>query len=404
MPYDNSYNRKLSSIISDNNRKFIENERKNMQLFHHNLMPSQFGSAQKNMEGSAVPKDLNNDVIYGVNQGVRTVYGDASQYGSNYGEKLDGGNGFARGTHMDTGYDRTIGGKKGVSVYKKSGGKKKDSDSLKLVRGSGTSGGKKRGRPSKKNIEGAGFMDVVKNIAKKLPTVAKVGLSMIDNPKAQMAANVLETLGAGKKRGRPSKKNIEGAGFMDVMKNIAKKLPTVAKVGLSMIDNPKAQMAADVLEKLGAGKKRGRPSKKMTGGTELGLPDSLAGGKKRGRPSKKKLEGEGFFGDMWDGIKMVAKPLASVAKVGLSLVPLPQAQIASQILDMAGAGKKKRGRPSKMSGGRALVPVANMQSRVGGKKVGGNKRSEIVKEIMSDKKLSMIEASKYVKLHNLYKP
>ena len=32
-----------------------------------------------------------------------------------------------------------------------------------------------------------------------------------------------------------------------------------------------------------------------------------------------------------------------------------------------------------------------------------NKRSDIVKKIMKEKSLSMIEASKYVKLHNLYK-
>jgi ABC-type sugar transport system substrate-binding protein len=34
---------------------------------------------------------------------------------------------------------------------------------------------------------------------------------------------------------------------------------------------------------------------------------------------------------------------------------------------------------------------------------GGNKRADIVKKVMKEKGMKMIEASKYVKLHNLYK-
>ena len=53
-----------------------------------------------------------------------------------------------------------------------------------------------------------------------------------------------------------------------------------------------------------------------------------------------------------------------------------------------------------------LLPVANavidksIGSGIKPKKV--NKRAEIVKKIMKDKGLSMIESSKYVKTHNLY--
>lgn len=60
------------------------------------------------------------------------------------------------------------------------------------------------------------------------------------------------------------------------------------------------------------------------------------------------LKGGFSFGSFLKGVAKIAKPLASVAKVGLSMVPLPQAQIASQALGMAGAGyhnlKLKRGR------------------------------------------------------------
>jgi hypothetical protein len=115
------------------------------------------------------------------------------------------------------------------------------------------------------------------------------------------------------------------------------------------------------------------------------------------------MEGTGVLGDIWKGIKKVAKPLASVAKVGLSVVPNPKAQAASKVLSTLGAGKKKTGRPSKMKGGRQLVPVANMKSSsMAGQGKPKNKRAEIVKKIMKEKGLSMIEASKYVKENKLY--
>jgi hypothetical protein len=85
------------------------------------------------------------------------------------------------------------------------------------------------------------------------------------------------------------------------------------------------------------------------------------------------------------------------------------------------SGGKKRGRKSKMgagvSGGKTrmmetrLVPVANMkassmagQGRSGAGVSGGVKkdRRAIVKKVMAEKGLGMIEASKYVKQHGLY--
>lgn len=362
MPYNNNYNQDIAKKYINLNKRYIDNERKNNQLFHHNLEYTQFGNANKNLEGGAVPTDLNDDVKYGVNQGVRAVYGDASQYGSNEGEKnnVKGGSGFAEGTHMDTGFTKTLGaGKtgKGSKVFK--------NESLKLVR---KEGGKKRGRPSKKHLEGEGFFDSVLSGLKSVASVAKPILKMIPDKRAQMAGNVLDAVGAGKKRGRPSKK--------------------------------------------------------MTGGTELGLPKKsslegaglmsenvkrvVGGGKKRGRPAKKHLEGEGFFDDVWSGIKTVASPVLKIAKPLLKMVPDPRAQMAGNLLDAVGAGKK-RGRPSKMKGGRELVPVANMKaSSMAGqgkpKKTGGNKRNELVKKIMKEQGLSMIKASSYVKDHELYKP
>lgn len=286
MPYDNEYNRKIKSEYQNINKRYVEHQKLNDQLFHHTPMVS--GLASKRYEGGAIPKFLNSDVEYGINQGSRVVYGDASQYGSNEGEKnattekldyandldkekpMGGKGGYARGTFRDTGFERTLGaGKrnKGVKEYKKK-------EPLKLT-------------------------------------------------------------------------------------------------------------------------------KKMEGGTELGLPQKFV---KKGGARKKKnnteLEGGNFLSDLWSGIKTVASPLASVAKVGLSMVPDPRAQMASTVLGAMGAGKK-RGRPSKMSGGK-LVPVANMKSSSMAGQGKKNKRSEIVKNIMKEKGLSMIQASKYVKEHKLY--
>jgi hypothetical protein len=70
------------------------------------------------------------------------------------------------------------------------------------------------------------------------------------------------------------------------------------------------------------------------------------------------MYGEGFFGDLWSGIKSVAKPLASVAKMGLSLVPHPGAQLASHALGALGVGRRKRVVKRKMT-----------KSKTGGRRV-----------------------------------
>jgi len=186
---------------------------------------------------------------------------------------------------------------------------------------------------------------------------------------------------------------------------------------------------------IGAGMSAGvKKYKKISGIKGAAAP------KARGRPRKTAaapLEGEGFFGDLWSGIKKAAPIIGSIAKTGLSLVPHPGAQAAAGVLDALGAGKKPRGRPRKIIGGSsnlgepynmvnaegltgngssggALVPVANMQSGVGGVKKRATKakvapdaapkgrRQDIVKQIMLSKGLKMIEASKYVKANNLY--
>lgn len=197
-----------------------------------------------------------------------------------------------------------------------------------------------------------------------------------------------------------------------------------------------------------------------------------------------RVEGAGFFNDLWSGIKSVVKPASQV----LSMIPHPYAQGASTALNMAsnvlGDGKKqkkprkprvkkankelilkrsleggkpnksdvgllekeviepvivpkakaKRGRPNKMKGGadlgeahnmikpngttgdgklkrqiggkkleQKIVPVAQMQSSGMSGQGKQEKRSDIVKKIMKERGVSMINASSIVKKEGLYK-
>ena len=57
---------------------------------------------------------------------------------------------------------------------------------------------------------------------------------------------------------------------------------------------------------------------------------------------------------------------------------------------------------SKVDKGLSMVGLGKKKRKPAGADDGRRKRSAIVKKVMSDKGLSMIEASKYVKAHNLY--
>lgn len=132
------------------------------------------------------------------------------------------------------------------------------------------------------------------------------------------------------------------------------------------------------------------------------------------------MEGAGWWDDFTSGVKKgfmsVVGPVASIAKPILGMIPHPGAQAASMGLNILGLGKK----PRKMKGGATVttvetvkstpkmvqtkvVPKAQMPgSTMSGMGKGKSKRAEIVKKIMKEKNMSMIEASKYVKANNLY--
>jgi len=155
------------------------------------------------------------------------------------------------------------------------------------------------------------------------------------------------------------------------------------------------------------------------------------------------LHGAGFWSDFKDGFMSVMKPVAGVVK---SVAPMlgPEGMAVSGVLGALGAGKPKRGRPrgSGKSGryegkGKLVIThgggtgagmlgqdghgqrkgagflsdlgipvlsdVAGMVGLgTGAGKGGRSARAAIVKKVMSERGVSMIEASKIVKAEGLY--
>lgn len=120
------------------------------------------------------------------------------------------------------------------------------------------------------------------------------------------------------------------------------------------------------------------------------------------------LHGSGFFDDFAKGFMSVAK----VAKPLIGLIPHPAAQAASGVLGALGAGTKKgmmrktarKAYEGEMEGGMdtGAYKGEGKKKRVVGAGDGRRKRAEVVKRVMAERGLSMIEASKVVKAEGLY--
>lgn len=58
--------------------------------------------------------------------------------------------------------------------------------------------------------------------------------------------------------------------------------------------------------------------------------------------NKKSMNGAGFFGDFWDGLKSGFKSVAKIASPILGLIPNPISQVASKALGIVGGRKRKQ--------------------------------------------------------------
>jgi hypothetical protein len=138
--------------------------------------------------------------------------------------------------------------------------------------------------------------------------------------------------------------------------------------------------------------------------------------KEHGMYNKGMKMGAGFWDDFKRGFNMVFEPGSKYILKPLLATTGPQGIAAAAGLSALGYGKKKGGksfstRPIQLPDNDVVVPKAQMQSSymsggASGCGVSGGGRAEracIVKRVMAEKGLSMIQASKYVKEHGLFK-
>lgn len=201
-------------------------------------------------------------------------------------------------------------------------------------------------------------------------------------------------------------------------------LGTYADQGLKLIGKggrkgrSKAKLGVRELKKaMDSGKAYKHDKKWWVGGSEMSDDDM----------KEHVMRGGGFWGDVWNGVKKVGrKVVAPVGNALGSLVGMPIAgTLADQGLKLAGLGRPRGGKRrtqaeaetdsdtdnGSISDNEEAYNVAEGAGRRHkakrspmGASDGRRKRNEIVRKVMAEKGLKMIQASKYVKEHNLYTP
>ena len=134
----------------------------------------------------------------------------------------------------------------------------------------------------------------------------------------------------------------------------------------------------------------------------------VVGGAKRsdyGKAFSKEEEANMVF-EPEDAESMARPPKKSMAKAGMRMMPLPR----NPVLQPINPGLAMEGSGFISDLGHGLSDVAHLfglgkkVKRVVGAGDGRRKRAEVVRKVMAEKGMKMIEASKYVKEHGLYKP
>ena len=266
---------------------------------------------------------------------------------------IEGGNGFAAGTHMDTGVGATMG-----------------------AVGNGRSGGRKK--KADKALEGKGFLSdlgipVVSNIA---------GMFGLGKGEKLFVARMKKKREAGKELSEKERARVEQMGKDNKLEGgfLQFLLPALAPVAGQVLGN----VVGKIFGKGKSGGKSKYPVNKVLG-------EYL----EKNKQSRKDKEDE---------------------KLAMEVKGLENKEEGKG----RSGGGRSGGRKKKMVGGTTIntvetlkstpkmeqthpVPKAQMpSSTMSGGKGGKSKRAEIVKKIMKEKGLKLIEASKYVKEHNLY--
>ena len=251
-----------------------------------------------------------------------------------------GGNGFASGTFRDTGYGSVRGaGEAGEKTYRRGAGVFKIlPNETAVLRGSG--------RPRK---EGAGILSGILNIAQHGADIFGLGKH---NRKAKDKANI--AIKAKDLKAKAKAKALNPSSHS--VKKSGTKRQTLSK--MDMLVEPRSRAATS--------RRRFIPTQLLRENNPVQEPMVAAvdanenkGGREQKEPPRRTTQG----------------------------TKGPRIQVGRRERDEnEGSGKP--------------VPMAQLPSVVGGRKP--NKRAAIVKKVMKEQGLKMIEASKYVKAHNLY--
>jgi hypothetical protein len=458
MPYNNPYNRAIAHTLHDVNERFAH-------LYAYSPVDGRGGLAGNGSApgvlfqmGNASKRDGEDNIVNDNVQPLPEVY-----YYGNDAEEMKGGNGFAEGTFRDRG----DGVQEGVATghYMKGGHRFGDESERRDDLGYQEHGYRGYGMCScDKNCGGAmcggGWFDFIKDIAGVASHVGDIA-----NATGQVV-NTVKNIGSGADCGGSKMGSILGAllkekhgagmsggSFWEDLGNTAlsilpfialgkPKMKGGAKQGAMFGQMLKEKMegkglsggsfwedlgntALSILPFIALGKPRGRPKK--VGGAILGAEDgSKVGGAILGNPDPYPVKGNSA---RLAGRGKKAKELIGNKQHDLLAMPSPVlangVPPASQLRGAYGGAKPDlkekvmKAVAKKLKGGKNLSGMTDMRANVTpfigtvmpepskevgtGSGDGRKKRAEIVKRIMKERGVKMIQASKIVKDEGLYK-
>jgi hypothetical protein len=413
MPYDNPYNRNIANELAQVNHRYAK-------LY-----------AYSPVDGSGMSGGSNAGVLFQMGNaskrdGEDNMYNDELNlppqyyYGQNA-ESMMGGSGFAEGTFRDTGegFQEGVGGASPVGVYEKgagmSGGNKEISEASKDLFGSATPQHfRQLGRMLGQHMKGKGMsggsilQDITEGLGDTLGLVPRLfmGSASPADKEVGVGGAILGNPDPYPRMG--DSQRIAGRGKITeaerkALQSVLEKHPEMTggsfwddfKKGFNMVVSPVASVVKAVAPAFGA------PGV----ATSAGLSALGYGKRGRGRPKKDELKSAN--GDLLampspvlaNGVPPTAQLRGSYGGAKPSEDKLKESVIKAVEKKMKGKGKKKEEEPV---GGANLKGATDKRSEMKGD--GRKARAEIVKKVMKDRKVSMIEASKIVKQEGLYKP
>ena len=164
-----------------------------------------------------------------------------------------------------------------------------------------------------------------------------------------------------------------GNGFMSVIKPVA----GIAKMALPLL-GPEGKVASGVLGTLGLGKPRKRRGGATNSDTGAYFGKGTGAGRER---DDRAMTGMGMLGENGHGQRQMEGG-GFLSDLGIPIISNLAGAIGLGHPEMEGGRRRKRAPAGPSDGRRA--------------------RAEIVKKVMREKGMKMIEASKYVKAHGLY--